>query len=115
MSPAELPESRRFFVCLKVAGVGDLNNIDFGTVVHQGMLREAGILTDNNQLRFSYPLPSTRELIGVDIEDLLVLLQLCRHAARLPALDTALAQSAEAAYVKVYRLIFTHLFFTLLL
>ena len=94
----ELSKCGRFYVCLKLHGwVILINTVDLGTAVHEGIFRKAGILKDSNQLRHGYPLPSTPEFTGEYIDDLLVLLQVRRHAARLPTLDTFLAQPAEAA------------------
>ena len=94
-----LASSGVYFVCLKVAGMGDLNTVDVATAVHHGVLEKAEVLTQSNQLCYGYPLPSTPELVGIYIDDLLVLLQVPRAEAHLPALDTDLTNAAGQAYV----------------
>ena len=55
-----------------------------------GIRWRAGVLRFDNQLRYGLRLPSSRELVGVYIDDLLVLLQVRRADASRPDLDPAI-------------------------
>lgn len=89
----------KYRVILKVAGKGDLNTVDVGAAVREGILRRVGIFRFDNQLRYGLPSSSSRELVGVYIDDLLVLLEVRRADASKPDLDSQLSASASAAYV----------------
>ena len=66
--------------------MGELDTVDLGTAVHEGILRSSGILDSGS--RYGYPLPASRHLIGVYVDDLLVLLPFRRQAAKLLDIDT---------------------------
>ena len=93
------PKKGPYRVCLKVAGMGDLNTVDLGTAVHEGILRNHGVLDEAQQLHYGDPLPPSDLLIGVYIDDLLILYVVVRSAARARGPDSALSVRASKAYV----------------
>ena len=90
--------SGSFRVCLKVAGMGDLNTVDLGTAVHENLLIKHKVLDRDAQLHYGEIMPIKNPKIGVYIDDLLILFVIARKRKLARDIDTELAEKASAAY-----------------
>ena len=68
--------------------MGRLNAVDVGDGGAPGHSPMGLVLRSSNQLRYGFPFPAFRELVGVYIDDLLALLQVPCPAASAPDLDS---------------------------
>ena len=61
------------FVCMAVWWMGDINSADVAGYVHERILEGSGVLHDRNRLEYGKPIPACRVIVGVYLDDLLVL------------------------------------------
>ena len=92
-------EGGPYFLCLRVAGMGDLNAVDLGQRVHERVLEAFGVLDPSKRLRYGMALPEGPIWVGIYIDDLLVTAVVLRTAAGARGADTVLCEKASAAYV----------------
>ena len=78
--------------------MGDRNAVDIGQAFHEGLLRPAGVLDDTALLQYGKPLPSSKVLMGVYINDFCVLSKVPRHDPYKPGPDTEIMHKAKLAY-----------------
>ncbi|CAE8639344.1 unnamed protein product, partial [Polarella glacialis] len=91
--------NRVYYTCFRVLGMGDLNAVCFGQVIHENLLKQAQALSEEHCMRYGKNTPPYDLLQGVYIDDFLVTLQVERSLAHVPGEDSILMARAEQAYI----------------
>ena len=87
---------------LTVVGMGDLNGVTIGQLVHRNLLLKASVYNIDEEMFFHRPPPKTKTWVGVYIDDLGVLSRLSKSIRDkgAPFRDTEILAVADPAYAE---------------
>ena len=63
----------RYYMCLTVLPMGDLNSVDISQTIHERVLESKGCMAPEQAIRYGRPLPDSRVLEAVYVDDRVVL------------------------------------------
>ena len=94
-------KNRRYHMCLNTLAMGDLNSVDIAQTVHEQLLQKHGCLSDKHALRFGQPVPRSKVLEGVYVDDHVVIGIVPKEkVADITGPDADILTASRAGYAK---------------